>query len=47
MNKFIDTHCHFDFPVFYNDIANSLSLAHQAQVKKSLFLQLLAGILMW
>lgn len=34
MNKFIDTHCHFDFPVFYNDIANSLSLAHQAQVKK-------------
>ncbi|EEG86837.1 hypothetical protein PROPEN_01131 [Proteus penneri ATCC 35198] len=35
MNKFIDTHCHFDFPVFYNDIANSLSLAHQAQVKKN------------
>ncbi|KLU18369.1 deoxyribonuclease YjjV, partial [Proteus mirabilis] len=34
MNKFIDTHCHFDFPVFYKDIANSLSLAHQAQVKK-------------
>ncbi|WP_109400021.1 TatD family hydrolase [Proteus sp. TJ1640] len=34
MDKFIDTHCHFDFPVFYNDIANSLSLAHQAQVKK-------------
>lgn len=34
MKKFIDTHCHFDFPVFYNDIANSLSLAHQAQVKK-------------
>lgn len=34
MNKFIDTHCHFDFPVFYNDITNSLSLAQQAQVEK-------------
>ncbi|ATM99452.1 MULTISPECIES: TatD family hydrolase [Proteus] len=34
MNKFIDTHCHFDFPVFYDDIANSLSLAHQARVEK-------------
>lgn len=34
MNKFIDTHCHFDFPVFHDDLTNSLSLAQQAGVNK-------------
>lgn len=34
MSRFIDTHCHFDFPVFYHDLENSLVLAQQAQVKK-------------
>lgn len=33
MSRFIDTHCHFDFPVFYHDLENSLALAQQAQVK--------------
>lgn len=44
MSRFIDTHCHFDFPVFYHDLENSLVLAQQAQVKKLLFLRLLSGI---
>lgn len=34
MSRFIDTHCHFDFPVFYHDLENSLALAQLAQVKK-------------
>lgn len=34
MNKFIDTHCHFDFPLFQQDLTQSLSLAHLANVEK-------------
>lgn len=34
MMQFIDTHCHFDFPVFYDALDNSLALAHQAGVEK-------------
>lgn len=34
MNKFIDTHCHFDSPIFYQDLTNSLSLARNAHVEK-------------
>ncbi|MEQ4924437.1 TatD family hydrolase [Proteus hauseri] len=34
MNKFIDTHCHFDSPLFQQDLANSLSLAHLANIEK-------------
>lgn len=36
MAKFYDTHCHFDFPPFTGDEANSLSLAKQAGVEKIL-----------
>ncbi len=32
--KFYDTHCHFDFPPFTGDEANSLSQAAQAGVEK-------------
>ncbi|WP_435928996.1 TatD family hydrolase [Dryocola sp. BD613] len=34
MAKFYDTHCHFDFPPFAGDEADSLVLAQQAGVEK-------------
>ncbi len=34
MATFYDTHCHFDFPPFTGDEANSLALAQQAGVEK-------------
>ena len=34
MSKFIDTHCHFDFPIFQQDLENSLSLAQLADVEQ-------------
>lgn len=32
--RFIDTHCHFDFPPFVDDVQNSLARAAQAGVEK-------------
>lgn len=32
--RFIDTHCHFDFPPFTGDEANSLQLAGEAGIEK-------------
>lgn len=34
MNKFIDTHCHFDAPIFFDDMARSLSLVEKAHINK-------------
>lgn len=35
---FIDTHCHFDFPPFEGDVADSLARAAEAGVEKILSL---------
>ncbi|MEQ9997851.1 TatD family hydrolase [Pectobacterium versatile] len=32
--RFIDTHCHFDFPLFYDDAPESLRLAQDAGVER-------------
>jgi len=33
MHRFVDTHCHFDFPPFTGDEANSIDRAAQAGVR--------------
>ena len=33
-NHYIDTHCHFDFPPFVDDIAHSIALLQRANVNK-------------
>ncbi len=35
--KFIDTHCHFDFPPFEGDISGSLARAAEAGVERLSF----------
>ena len=32
--RFIDTHCHFDFPPFVDDAAGSIALAAQSGVER-------------